>query len=77
MVAWNVRVLPLSRRDMGVGVGALQSCFTIGLFVNPIIVVGFEKLLAVSRADVVGLVGWVLLALAAIALVAGLTTRCR
>jgi hypothetical protein len=37
---------------------------------------GLEKLLAVSRADVVGLVGWVLLALAAIVLVAGLTTRC-
>jgi hypothetical protein len=73
MVTWNVRVLPLSRR--GMGVGAFQSCFTLGLFVNPLIIVGLEKLLAVSRAHVVGLVGWVMLALAAIALVAGLMTR--
>lgn len=73
MVTWNVRVLPLSRR--GMGVGAFQSCFTIGLFVNPIIIVGLEKLLAVSRANVVGLVGWVLLALAAIALLVGVTNR--
>lgn len=73
MVTWNVRVLPLSRR--GMGVGAFQSCFTLGLFVNPLIIVGLEKLLAVSRANVVGLVGWVMLALAAVALVAGLVTR--
>ena len=73
MVTWNVRVLPLSRR--GMGVGAFQSCFTLGLFVNPIIIVGLEKLLAVSRANVAGLVGWVMLALAAFALVAGLMTR--
>ena len=69
MVTWNVRVLPLSRR--GMGVGAFQSCFTIGLFVNPIIIVGLEKLLLVPRAHVVGLVGWAMLALAAVALLAG------
>ncbi len=73
MVTWNVRVLPLSRR--GMGVGAFQSCFTIGLFVNPIIIVGLEKLLAVSRANVVGLVGWAMLALAGVALLAGLKHR--
>ena len=73
MVTWNVRVLPLSRR--GMGVGAFQSCFTIGLFVNPIIIVGIEKLLAVTRANVVGLVGWVMLALAVVALLAGLRRR--
>lgn len=73
MVTWNVRILPLSRR--GMGVGAFQSCFTIGLFVNPIIIVGLEKLLAVSRANVVGLVGWVLLGLAVVALLAGVAKR--
>jgi len=73
MVTWNVRELPMSRRAMGVG--AFQSCFTLGLFLNPLIIVGLEKLLLVSRANVVGLVGFVMLALAGVALLAGLPKR--
>ncbi len=73
MVTWNVRVLPMSRR--GMGVGAFQSCFTLGLFLNPLIIVGLEKSLLVSRADVVGLVGFVMLALACVALVSGVLAR--
>ncbi|HSI56436.1 MAG TPA: MFS transporter [Ideonella sp.] len=71
MVTWNVRELPVSRRAMGVG--AFQSCFTLGLFLNPLIIVGLEKLLAVPRAQVVGLVGMALLALAVVALGSGLS----
>lgn len=69
MVTWNVRELPMSRR--GMGVGAFQSCFTLGLFLNPLIIVGLEKFLHVPRAEVVGLVGFVLLALALIAMLSG------
>ncbi|SDP61695.1 Predicted arabinose efflux permease, MFS family [Rhodoferax sp. OV413] len=73
MVTWNVRELPMSRR--GMGVGAFQSCFTLGLFLNPLIIVGLEKFLHVPRAEVVGLVGFVLLVLALIALLSGVLGR--
>jgi len=75
MVTWNVRELPMSRR--GMGVGAFQSCFTLGLFLNPLIIVGLEKFLVVPRAEVIGLVGFVLLVLAAIALLSGVLAKTR
>lgn len=73
MVTWNVRELPLSKR--GFGVGAYQSCFFLGVFFNPLIVVGLEKQLAAPRAAAVGQIGIVLLTLAVVALVAGVLGR--
>lgn len=73
MVTWNMRVLPLSRR--GRGVGAYQSCFFFGLFINPVLVVGLEKATGGTRAAAVGDVGLVLLGLAAVALAAALLRR--
>lgn len=75
MVTWNMRVLPLSRR--GVGIGAYQSCFFFGLFANPILVVGLEKAIGGTRAAAVGDLGYALLALAALALLAVLLRRGR
>ena len=75
LVTWNMRMLPLSRR--GVGVGAYQSGFFFGLFINPLLVVGLEKSLAGTRAAAVADVGAVLLALGAVALVVALLRRGR
>lgn len=75
MVTWNMRELPLSQR--GFGIGAYQSCFFFGFFVNPLIVVGLEKQLAAPRAAAVGLIGGVLLALALLALASGVLARRR
>ncbi len=69
LVTWNVRDLPLSRR--GFGVGAFQSSFQLGLFINPILVVWLEKHGANTRAGAVGWVGWVSLALAVVVLIVG------
>ncbi len=70
LVTWNVRDLPLSRR--GFGVGAFQSCFQLGLFINPVLVVWLEKSGgAHTRAGAVGWVGWGVLALAVVMLLAG------
>lgn len=70
LVTWNVRDLPLSRR--GFGVGAFQSCFQLGLFLNPILVVWLEKSGgAGNRAGAIGWVGWAALALAAVVLITG------
>ncbi|MBE2245006.1 MAG: MFS transporter [Burkholderiaceae bacterium] len=74
MVTWNMRVLPLSRR--GMGVGAFQSCQFLGMFLNPILIVWLEKSVSGGqRAQAVGLVGAVLGALAAVALVSGLMRK--
>lgn len=72
MVTWNMRELPVSRR--GLGIGAFQSCLFLGMFVNPILVVGLEKVWVVSRAHVVGGMGLGLLALGLLAFVAGLAS---
>lgn len=69
MVTWNMRDLPVSRR--GMGTGAFQSCLFFGMFLNPVLVVAIEKQLGGARAQAVGLIGQVLLVLAAAALVAG------
>lgn len=66
MVTWNMRELPLSRR--GFGIGAYQSCFFLGFFFNPLIVVALEKQLAAPRAAAVGTIGMLLLGLAVLAL---------
>lgn len=73
LVTWNMRDLPVSRR--GMGTGAFQSGFFLGLFVNPIVIVALEKGLVVPRAEAVGLVGFVLVALAAVAALAGMVRR--
>lgn len=73
MVTWNMRSLPLSKR--GFGIGAYQSCFFLGFFFNPLIVVGLEKQLAAPRAAAVGTIGLLLLALAVLALVIGVLQR--
>lgn len=65
MVTWNVRELPLSRR--GMGVGAFQSCFNLGMFLNPLLIVGLEKNLLQPRSQVVAYLGSALLLLAALA----------
>ncbi|WP_084545049.1 MFS transporter [Derxia gummosa] len=70
LVTWNMRMLPLSRR--GLGTGAFQSAFSFGMFVNPLLVVGLEHGLAVTRAEVIGLIGVAMLALAALASTQGL-----
>lgn len=70
MVTWNMRELPLSRR--GMGIGAFQSSFQFGLFLNPMLVVWIEKTFAGSRAVAVGWVGWAVLGLALLAVVSGL-----
>jgi len=68
-----MRGLPVSRR--GMGTGAFQSGFFLGLFVNPIVIVALEKGLVVPRAQAVGLVGFVLVALAIVAAMAGAARR--
>jgi MFS family permease len=73
LVTWNMRGLPVSRR--GMGTGAFQSGFFLGLFVNPIVIVALEKGLVVPRAQAVGLVGFVLVALAIVAAMAGAARR--
>jgi len=73
MVTWNMRELPVSRR--GMGIGAYQSCFFFGLFINPLLVVGLEKVFGSSRAAAVGDVGVALLGLAVVALIAALLRR--
>ena len=75
MVTWTMRDLPVSRR--GMGTGAFQSCLFFGMFLNPVLVVGLEKQLGGARALAVGLVGQVLLALAVLALLAGLLRKSR
>jgi len=70
MVTWNMRELPVSRR--GMGIGAFQSAFQFGLFLNPLIVVGLEQHGAGSRAGAVGWLSWAVLGLAALAAVVGL-----
>jgi MFS family permease len=75
MVSWNMRELPLSKR--GFGIGAYQSCFFLGIFFNPLIVVGLEKQLAAPRAAAVGQIGMALLALAALAAVVATLRRRR
>ena len=75
MVTWNVRELPLSKR--GFGIGAYQSCFFLGFFFSPLIVVGLEKQLEAPRAAAVGTIGIVLMALACVALVVGALSRRR
>ncbi len=73
MVTWNARMLPVSRR--GMGIGAFQSCFNLGMFLNPLMIVGLEKQLVVPRAEVVSLFGWALVALAVVALPVGMGNR--
>jgi MFS family permease len=75
MVAWNMRELPLSKR--GFGIGAYQSCFFLGFFFSPLIVVALEKQLAAPRAAAVGQIGMALLALAALAAVVATLRRRR
>ena len=75
MVTWNMRDLPVSRR--GMGTGAFQSCLFLGMFLNPILVVGLEKQLAAPRAQAVGLFGFVLLGLAIVAALAAALGRSR
>jgi MFS family permease len=69
LVTWNMRGLPVSRR--GMGTGAFQSGLFLGMFVNPIVIVSLENGLVVPRAQAVGLVGFVLVALAIVAVMAG------
>jgi len=73
MVTWNMRDLPVSRR--GFGTGAFQSCLFFGMFLNPIIVVGLEKGLAGTRANAVGVVGAVMIALGVAAAIVAVTRR--
>ena len=49
------------------GIGAFQSAFQLGLFLNPLIVVWLEQHGAGSRAAAVGWLSWAVLGLAAMA----------
>lgn len=69
MVTWNMRELPVSRR--GMGIGAFQSAFQFGLFLNPVLVVWLEQHGAGSRAGAVGWLSWAVLGLAVLAAVLG------
>jgi len=71
MVTWNMRDLPISRR--GMGIGAFQSAFQFGLFLNPVLVVWLEQTVAGTRAAAVGDVGWAVLALAVLAVLVGVS----
>lgn len=74
LVTWNMRQLPVSRR--GLGTGAFQSCLFLGMFVNPLLIVGVEKHLTGTRAGSIALEGLVLAALGVLAfLAAGLQRR--
>jgi MFS family permease len=69
LVTWNMRQLPVSRR--GLGTGAFQSCLFLGMFANPLLIVGVEKHLAGTRAGSIALEGLVLALLALVAWMAG------
>src|SRR5439155_1417661 len=64
LVTWNMRELPFERR--GLGTGAFMSSFFLGQFVNPIIVISLAGAVG-GRPTAVQIIGWVLLAMAALA----------
>lgn len=68
MVTWNMRILPFARR--GFGTGAYQSCYFLGIFINPLLIVWLDGRYG-GRATAVGIVGIATLVLAA--LIAGVT----
>jgi len=74
VVTWNMRELPAVRR--GFGTGAFQSAQFLGMFVNPVVVVGLQAQVG-SRALAVSIVGAVLAVGAVIALACHLGTRGR
>ncbi len=74
MVTWNMRVLPCARR--GLGTGAYQSAQFLGMFVNPLLVVGLQGQVG-SRALAVSIVGGALLAGAALAIISNINVRSR
>ncbi|MBS0399876.1 MAG: MFS transporter [Proteobacteria bacterium] len=74
VVTWNMRELPAVRR--GFGTGAFQSAQFLGMFVNPVVVVGLQAQVG-SRALAVSIVGAVLVAGALIALIRHLGPRGR
>ena len=72
MVTWNMRELPAVRR--GFGTGAFQSAQFLGMFVNPVVVVGLQNQVG-TRAMAVSIVGGALLIGAVIALLRHLSAR--
>ena len=72
LVTWNMRELPFAKR--GFGTGAFQSSLFLGMFLNPIVVVGLDSWLG-SRAAAIGAVGTAILAAAGIGLVVSIATR--
>jgi MFS family permease len=74
MVTWNMRELPFARR--GFGTGATQSALFLGMFINPVLVVGLQNELG-SRAIAVSVVGFALLVVAVMAIVRNLSGRGR
>ncbi|MFT4190630.1 MAG: MFS transporter [Comamonas sp.] len=72
LAIWNMRELPWRLRGMGTGLW--YGCYCLGMFFSPIIVVSVSKLSG-STASAVGWGAWVLLPVAAIALVVALISR--
>ena len=72
MITWNMRILPFAKR--GFGTGAYQSCYFLGIFVNPLLVVWLDGQYG-GRAAAVGIVGIAVFVLAALVAVVGLARR--
>ena len=62
LVTWTMRELPFEKR--GLGTGAFQSAFFLGMFLNPLVVVRLANILN-NRATAVGVMGAAMLFIAA------------
>lgn len=65
VLTWAMRTLPRARR--GMGIGAVQSSVSLGMFLSPPLVVGLDKLLG-GRGAAIGAMGWALAVAAVLAL---------
>lgn len=72
LVTWNMRELPFRKR--GLGTGAFQSSLFLGMFLNPIVVVGLDSWLG-SRAAAIGAVGTAIFAAAGFGVAIGIFKR--
>jgi MFS family permease len=72
MVTWLMRTLPMAQR--GLGNGAYQSAQFLGMFINPVVVVGLHDAVG-SRGMAVAVVGIVLAGLALVATLVALARR--
>jgi MFS family permease len=72
MVTWTMRSLPAHKR--GFGNGAYQSAFYLGMFVNPVLVIGIQDAFG-SRAEAIAVIGAALLMMVILAMVVAALRR--